>query len=56
MTAEAFRHWRQRKAYTLDTAARALGSAGGWSPTTTAVRGRYRAPWRWRSRALELGL
>ena len=25
MTADAFRHWRQRKAYTLDTAAQALG-------------------------------
>jgi hypothetical protein len=25
MTAEAFRHWRERKAYTLDEAARALG-------------------------------
>ena len=25
ITAEAFRHWRERKAYTLDTAARALG-------------------------------
>jgi DNA-binding transcriptional regulator YiaG len=25
MSADAFRHWRQRKAYTLDTAARALG-------------------------------
>ena|SRR5471030_1864306 len=25
MTADAFRHWRERKAYTLDTAARALG-------------------------------
>ncbi len=25
MTADAFRHWRERQAYTLDTAARALG-------------------------------
>jgi DNA-binding XRE family transcriptional regulator len=25
MTADAFRHWRERKAYTLDEAARALG-------------------------------
>jgi len=25
MTAETFRHWRERNAYTLDTAARALG-------------------------------
>ncbi|MDB5480392.1 MAG: hypothetical protein JWO83_1445 [Caulobacteraceae bacterium] len=25
MTADAFRHWRERKAYTLDTAAQALG-------------------------------
>ena len=25
MSADAFRHWRERKAYTLDTAARALG-------------------------------
>lgn len=25
MTADAFRHWRERKAYTLDDAARALG-------------------------------
>jgi DNA-binding transcriptional regulator YiaG len=25
MSPEAFRHWRERKAYTLDTAARALG-------------------------------
>ncbi len=25
ITAEAFRHWRERKAYTLDSAARALG-------------------------------
>jgi DNA-binding transcriptional regulator YiaG len=25
MSPDAFRHWRQRKAYTLDTAARALG-------------------------------
>jgi DNA-binding transcriptional regulator YiaG len=25
MSANAFRHWRERKAYTLDTAARALG-------------------------------
>jgi len=25
MTAAAFRHWRQRRAYTLDAAARALG-------------------------------
>jgi len=25
MSSDAFRHWRERKAYTLDTAARALG-------------------------------
>jgi transcriptional regulator with XRE-family HTH domain len=25
MTPDAFRHWRERKAYTLDEAARALG-------------------------------
>ena len=25
MSADAFKHWRERKAYTLDTAARALG-------------------------------
>jgi hypothetical protein len=25
MTADAFRHWREKQAYTLDTAARALG-------------------------------
>jgi len=25
MSPDAFRHWRKRKAYTLDTAARALG-------------------------------
>ena len=25
MSAEAFRHWRERRAYTLDAAARALG-------------------------------
>ena len=25
MSPDAFRHWRERKAYTLDTAARALG-------------------------------
>lgn len=25
MTSEAFRHWRERKAYTVDEAARALG-------------------------------
>lgn len=25
MSAEAFKHWRERKAYTLDTAAKALG-------------------------------
>ena len=25
MTPDEFRHWRERKAYTLDTAARALG-------------------------------
>ena len=25
MSSDAFRHWRERKAYTLDTAAQALG-------------------------------
>ncbi len=35
MSPDAFRHWRERKAYTLDTWQRALWAlVGGWLPIT----------------------
>ncbi len=39
---------RERKSYSLDAAARALVSAGGWSPTMSRARNRSRGSWHWR--------
>jgi len=45
MTPDALRHWRERKAYTLDEAARAV-SAGAWSRITKRAIVRSRVLWR----------
>src|SRR6516165_10195803 len=42
MTADSFRHWREREAYTLDETARASVSADGWSPITRTAIARSR--------------
>ena len=39
MSPDAFRHWRERKAYTLDTTARALGVGRQMVAYTKRARG-----------------
>jgi hypothetical protein len=48
MAPDAFRHWRERKAYTLDEAACALGLSRRMVDITTRAIARSRVSSRWR--------